>query len=189
MYKRQRRARARAGLASAEEALEEARRELERAQELFERQVMSTHELQLEQIALSRAEAAYQEARSELQLADLDLEYATIRAPYDAVVLQRRAEPGQTVVTRLQTTPLLVLARGDRMLATVPVTSEQLGRLQPGQELTVRADGREYRGSVARLGLEPEERDGELLYTVEVSIPVEEGAVLRAGQPATVALP
>lgn len=182
-------AEAQAAVKSAEEALAEARREVERAQELFDRQVMSIHELQLEEIALTRAEADYERARAGLQLAQLDLEYATVRAPFDAVVLARQAEPGQTVVTRLQTTPLLVLARGDHMLARVPVSGEQLQDLQQGQTLSVRAGGRSYEGTVARLGLEAREQDGQWFYPVDVRIPAGADAGLRAGLPVTVALP
>jgi len=184
-------ARARAELASAEQVLAEARRELERAQELFDRQVMSTHELQLEEVALSRAEAAFERARSELQLAELDLEYATVRAPFDALVLARQAEPGQTVVTRLQTTPLLVLAHGDRVLARVAVSDAQLQRLQVGQEVTVRLDGGSLRGTIARLGLERQDQaqEGAALYGVDVALPAGEGRILRAGQAVTVVLP
>lgn len=182
-------AKARAEVASADEALAEAQREVERAQELFDRQVMSTHELQLEKIALTDAQAARQKARSELELAQLEMEYATVRAPYDAIVLQRRVEPGQTVVTRLQTTPLLVLASAERMLARARVTAEQLAQFQAGSELQVRAGSETYRGTVGNLGLEPEDTEQGPRYGVEVQISVAAGQTLRAGQPATIVLP
>lgn len=182
-------ARARAELASAQETLAEARREVERAQELFDRQVMSTHELQLEKIALTEAQSAHQKAKSELELAQLELEYATVHAPYDAVVLQRRVEPGQTVVTRLQTTPLLVLAGAERMLARARVSAAQLAQFKPGSEVEVRVEGRAYRGTVGNLGLEPEDTADGPRYGIEVQIPAAAGQDLRAGQPATLVLP
>ena len=180
---------AQAEVASAKEALEEARREVERAQELFDRQVMSTHELQLEKIALTEADSAYQRARSELELAQLDLEYSTLRAPYPAIVLQRRVEPGQTVVTRLQTTPLLVLAGADMMLARAQVTPAQLAQIEPGREVDVEVAGNTYRGTMGNLGLEPTDTAEGPRYPVEVRIAVEAGETLRAGQPARIVLP
>ena len=180
---------AEAQLTSAKEALEEAKREAERAEELFERQVMSTHELQLEKIALTDAETAYQRASSELELAQLDLEYSTVRAPYPAIVLQRRVEPGQTVVTRLQTTPLLVLASAEQMLARTAVTVEQLTQLSPGSNVEVRVGGRSYQGTVGNHGLEPEQADNGPRYQVEVRIPAAADSDLRAGQTATIVLP
>lgn len=182
-------AKAQADVASAKEALEEANREAERAQELFDRQVMSTHELQLDKIALTNAEAAYQRARSELELAKLDLEYSTVRAPYSAIVLQRRAEPGQTVVTRLQITPLLVLASAEQMVARAQVTAEQLSGFKPGSEVDVRVGEHAYRGTVGNLGLEAEDTGNGPRYGVEVRIPADAGAGLRAGQQATIVLP
>lgn len=180
---------AQAELVSAKETLEEAKREQDRAQELFDRQVMSTHELQLEKIALTNAEAAYQRARSESDLAKLDLEYSTVRAPFPAIVLQRQAQPGQTVVTRLQTTPLLVLASSERMVVRLAVAPDQLARLQPGSEVQVRVAGRSYQGSIGNLGLEPEQNEQGLRYDVEINIPAGADQNLRAGMVATVVLP
>lgn len=176
---------AQAELASAKEVLAEAKRELERDQELFERQVMSTHELQLSKIALSNAEAVFQGARAELELAKLDLEYSTVRAPYPAIVLQRQVEPGQTVVTRLQTTPLLVLASSEQMLVRASVSPEQLAQLKPGSAVEVRVGGRTYAGQIGNLGLELVRGDQDPRYEVEIRIPAGSDDDLRAGQAAT----
>ncbi len=178
-----------AELASAKDVLEEAKRELDRDQELFERQVMSTHELQLSKIALTKAEADFQRARSELELAKLDLEYSTIEAPYPAVVLQRRVQPGQTVVSRLQTTPLFVLASSEEMLVRAEVSPEQLAQLKPGSTVDIRIDGRSYQGKIGNLGLEPKRTDQGPRYQAEVAIPVQKEGELRAGQSATIELP
>lgn len=180
---------AQAELSSAKEALAEAEREVGRAQELFDRQVMSTHELQLAKIAHSDAQAAFQRARSELELAKLDLEYATVRAPYPSIVLHRRVEPGQTVVTRLQTSPLLVLASSEQMVARMMLTPEQLAQVKPGAEMEVRVGGRAYPGKVANLGLEPTQGETGPRYEVEVRFPASAEDDLRAGQVASIDLP
>ncbi len=178
-----------AELASAKDVLEEAKRELDRDQELYERQVMSTHELQLSKIALTEAEANFQRARSQLELAKLDLEYSTIEAPYPAIVLQRRVQPGQTVVSRLQTTPLLVLASSEEMLVRADVSPDELAQLRPGSTVDIRVGGRSYKGKIGNLGLEPKSTDQGPRYPVEVAIPIQKEGELRAGQSATIELP
>ncbi len=181
---------AEADVAEARDALAEAEREVERAQELFERTVLSVHELKLVQIARTRARSELERARATLAQAELDLEYSVVRAPFNAIVVQRRADPGQTVVTRLQSTPLLVVAERGRILARAAVPGDQLGALRRGQELTVWVAGKRYAGRVARLGMEPVSSEGAgARYPVDVEFAVRAEEGLRAGQPATLELP
>jgi len=138
---------ARARLAGREADLEEARRERDRALELYERTVLSDHELQLARIAHTQAEAAAAEARAALVRAELELEYATLRAPFDAVVLERRAEPGQTVSAALAPPVLLVVAEAGRMALHVPVASDVAAALRSrlgDGGFRVRIQDREY---------------------------------------------
>lgn len=181
---------AQADVAQARDALAEAEREVERAQELYDRTVLSVHELQLVQIAHTRARSELQRAQATLAQAQLDLEYSVIRAPFDAIVVQRRADPGQTVVTRLQSTPLLAVAERGRILARATVPSDQLRALRKGQALIVRVAGERYPGRVARLGMEPVSGEGAgARYPVDVEFAVRAEEGLRAGQPATLELP
>ena len=182
---------AKADNAHAKDALDEAKRELERSQELFDRTVLSIHDLQLVKIALARAQADYRGTQAALEQAKLNLEYSAIRAPYDGIVLHRQAQVGQTVISRLQATPLLVLARSDRMIARAGVVRKELDKLNPGQSLNVQVGGETYAGKVVRLGLEPmpEEVGPEPVYAVDIEFTPPAGSDLRAGQQATVPLP
>jgi multidrug efflux system membrane fusion protein len=181
---------ARADVAQAKDALEEAKRETNRSQELFDRTVLSVHDLQLAKLAQTRAEYEYSSAQTSLELSRLNLEYSVVRAPFNGVIIDRQAEPGQTVVTRLQTTPLLVLAQADRMLAHARVDEDQLHRLRSGQKVSVAVFGKEYPGTIKFLGLEPETiAEGLPLYGLNVEFAVPEATTLRAGQKATIMLP
>ena len=106
-----------ARLAKAREERDEAVRELERTQELFERTLLSVHDLQLAQIAATGAEADHSSAEAELAEAEIKLEYSRILAPFDARVVSVPAQPGETVVSRLQARPLVVVAPAGRMRA------------------------------------------------------------------------
>ena len=91
---------AEARLDRARPTLQEARREVERAQELYDLGVLSDHELQLTRIALSQADAEYRLGEAGLTQARLDLEYSALRAPFDGLVLETHVAAGETVVTR-----------------------------------------------------------------------------------------
>jgi len=168
------------------EARAEAEREQERAQELYDRTLLSDHDLQLAKIAFVQADAQYRAARAALEQRTLELEYSALRAPFDAMVLEQRAQVGQSVVSRLQSEPLVIVAEAKRMQLRILLRGEQVDQLQPGQETTVAIDGREYRGTVVELGLEPVERGG---YPVTIHFPVSSETRPRAGQQGRAVLP
>lgn len=164
---------------------DEARRELARNQELYDRTLLAEHDLTLAKIARDAAEAALKTAEADLEQARWELDHSRLRAPFEAWVVRRRAEPGQTVVSRLQAEPLLVLARAGSMLAQARVDAVRLAGLHEGQPLTVRVARRDYPGHIQRLALEA---DAQGRYAVDVVF--DSGAkLLRAGLPATVVLP
>lgn len=175
---------------AAKDARDEARRELERTTELYERTLLSDHELQLAKIALSNAEADLLAAEAERTLARLELEYSRVSAPFDGVILERGAEVGQTVVTRLQSVPLLVLAETGRMLARIEVGEQELAMLRQGTEVQVRVGGKTFRGAVQRVGMEPVIAAGGVAkYEADVLFEYPRNERLRAGQSAVVVLP
>ncbi len=179
---------ARARVDKEEQVREEARREWERAQELYDRTVLSDHDLQLAEIAFVAADADYRAAEAELARAQLELEQSVIRAPVQGFVIRKDAEPGQTVVTRLQATPLLIVAESGRYIARVRLRRDALGELSREQEINVRVAGERYRGVVKRIGLEPVGAKGEL-YDLDVVFSTEPTVTLRAGQDVEVDLP
>ncbi len=171
-------------------ALDEARREKERAEELYARTVLSDHELQLARIGWTTADTRLESARADLDRARLNLEYSVIRAPYDGIVLNRHVEVGQTIVNRLQSTPLLVLAETGRMRAHLLLSQEQLLTLASGEKAMVKVKGRTYPGSVLSIGLTPESgKSGAPLYGVDISFHAGSTDTFREGQPATVSFP
>jgi multidrug efflux system membrane fusion protein len=181
-------ARARAELKRLDLARKEAQLELERAEELYERTVISAHDLEQARIDFAAVDAQYQGARAARTQAELDLHDSVIRSPLEGVVVRREAEVGQTVVSRLQSVPLLVVAEDRQMLARARVGTAALSQFAPGQSVTVVIDGADYAGVVHGLGLEPVAvTGGQPEYAVEVLIDIgaEAHGRLRAGQPAT----
>jgi RND family efflux transporter, MFP subunit len=182
--------RAEARVQAGKEARDEAQRELERTTEMYERTLLSDHELQLAKIALSDAQANLLAAEADRTLARLELEYSRVSAPFDGVILTRSAEVGQTVVTRLQSVPLLVLAETGRMLARIEIGEQELAALRPGAEVQVKAGGKTFRGMVQRVGMEPVIAAGGVAkYEADVLFEYPRDERLRAGQSAIVVLP
>lgn len=168
----------------------EAEREQERALELYDRTVLSEHELQVAKNNLIAARARYKMEQAELVQAELDLEYSSLRAPYDAVVVSRLVEVGQTVVPDLQPAILFVLADAAHMLARGHVAAGEITQITLGKEAEVEIDGQEYQGRVVNFGLESrrETKESDKVYFVIVEFPIS-GRPAYVGQSVTVKLP
>ena len=132
-----------------------------------------------------------------LDRAKRDLSFTVIRAPFDGVVGNKAVQPGQYVQTG---TRLLSLVPLDSVYVEANFKETQLGRLVPGQKVTIRPDAlssRTIEGSVESLApasgaefsmLPPENATGNFTKIVQrvpvrikVPIAVAEEGVLRAG--------
>jgi len=159
----------------------ESRRDLERAKELYARTVTSTTELDLAKLRQARAETQLTAARARVERARRQLEESRPRAPYDALVLARLAEPGMAN-SQCQPSTLLRLARADEILARVELGAVQAAILQLGMSATVQVAGGRVEGKISAIQPGANGR-----YLVDVAIPRTAG--LLAGMSASVRLP
>lgn len=173
-----------------QEEAAEAGRDLKRIQELYDRTVISTSELDQAKLRQARAAAQVKESQARHKQEAKNRADSILRAPFDALIVARMVEPGQAVAAGLQPQALLVLARGGEMVARAQVGEEQIGHLKAGQEVTVSVGKQSFRGKIRTLGLEPGSRDksGNPLYALDVVFPAGD-AVLRSGASASIALP
>lgn len=178
-------AEARANVVEAEQKRLEAKRELDRALELYDRTVLSEHDRQLAEIASASAEAVYQRALAKLTQSQLDLEYSAIRAPFDGFVVAVETHPGATVISDLQSLPLVTVAEAGRIVVQGRASAEQLHAFSQDARVDVRIQGRNYPGTIAAVGLDPlDGGSGEISYPVTVDLELPDGEVLRPGQAA-----
>ena len=167
----------------AQAALEEARREDERAIELYDRTVLSDFERNQAKIALQAARARAEEARADLIQARLDLERSVVRAPFDGLVLAVNVSPGQTIVSAWQSQPLVTLADNRVYRARAQVSAAQASQLEPGAELRATIGDQSLAASVSHVGFEPVGQAGQgPLYELVAEIRVEDGRSLRVGE-------
>ncbi len=169
---------------------DEAERELNRSQELYDRTLLADHDLTLAKLAFAEAEAVYQRGRADMQAAEDELSDSELHAPFDAVVLDRRVQPAQTVMNQLRVEPMLVLASATEMVARFTVQPDEVKELAPGNKVNVSVDGERYQGVVESLrldlsgGYSSSTAKG---YTVEVLFPTNKP--LLPGTAASISLP
>lgn len=175
-------AEARADIARLTEDEADARRELERAQELYARTVSSTTELDAAKLRHARANALLTAGQARLERVRQQLQDSEVRAPFEAVVLARRAEPGMAVATQCQPPGLLTVARADELLARSQIEATKVAGIKLGATATVDVGGHSYPGSVRAVSAGA---DGKYTLDVAFARPAE----LMAGQRATLRLP
>lgn len=160
---------------------EEAKRELERAEELYARTLLADHDLQLAKIDYANAEASYQRSRAGYHQSREALENSELHAPFDAVVVARMVQPAETVVSELRAEPMLVVAADGRMTVRFALKGDDLAALKSGQGVTVEVAGKRYRATIDGIS----EQDNRMV--AEASF--ETGDSLAPGTAARVSLP
>ena len=177
---------ARARVARVAPDVAEARREFERTEDMYERTLLSEHDLELARIALAQAEADAAHAEATLRITEIERERSVLRAPFAGVVIERRVEVGEVLNTRVENTPLVVLGDVSRLVARTLLAPDALAGWTPGLEASVLVAGRRIAGKVRHLSPEPvqpaRDTEAEGVYAVDVEFEPPSDAVIRIGQ-------
>jgi membrane fusion protein (multidrug efflux system) len=167
---------------------------------------LQTAETAPQQVAATKARAAAAEARvmqlrAAVKQAELNLEYATVKAPTRGVVSRKTVEPGQVIQPGQ---PLMTIVSLDPVWITANFKETQLEDMRPGQRVTVKVDaygGKTLTGKIESIAaatgarfslLPPENATGNFVKVVQrvpVKIVLDEGQdaqrVLRPGMSVT----
>ena len=119
---------ARATLAQQKAALDYARIELARYQEIVGTNAVSKMDYDSKQNAVETDQALVQSAQAALETAQLNLQYCYIHSPIDGRAGARMVDAGNVVTAN--TTPLLSIQRIDPMYATFTITEADLPQVQ-----------------------------------------------------------
>ena len=179
----------RAAQRAAELLRAEAQREWDRAKELYDRTVLSEHELQVAEIGFAAADAQYQAARAAAVAAAVGLEYSRLSAPFDAWVLAVYVAPGQAVVNQVQAMPLMRVAERGRLRLRATLDAAQLATLAPDTAVAVQVGERRFEARLVNLDREPLGAERPARYAVEAEFTVPDDVSLRPGQTGTLILP
>ena len=162
--------------------LEQAVRELERAEALYSSNVLSRIDFEAAQYQHALAEAGYQSAEIGLERAQRNLQYTEIRAPIGGVVIARAVEVGQTVAASLSAPVLFVLAHDLAQMEILgSVDESDIGQIQEGQPVhfSVQAyPDRTFEGTVRQVRLEASTQENVVTYSVVIAVGNEDGALL-----------
>lgn len=160
----------------------DAQRDLERVSELYARTVSATTELDAAKLRRARAAAQLAAAEARLEMSRHQLQEAEMRAPFDAIILNRMVEPGLIAATPCQPNPLFTIARDHELLARTLLDAQHASRIRLGERVEVLAAGRPFSGEIRSLSVTAANQ-----YSLEVALARE--ADLTPGLAATIRLP
>src|SRR6059036_3056244 len=142
-------------LASAQAALELAKLNATRTEELFAKKTSSKADLDQAVANLHQAEANVKIKQGALDKAKADLEHCTITSPIDGVVISRSVDVGQTVAASLQAPVIFAIANDlTKMQIDANVAEADVGVLEVGQDVDFTVDAfpmRTFHGKVVQV--------------------------------------
>jgi len=123
--------------------------------------------------AVAGAKATTVQGNANLDKAQRDLDFCTIKSPVGGVIIDRRVNAGQTVVASLSAPSLFLIAKDlTKMQIWVGVNEADIGRIVPGAPVIFTCDafpGREFTGTVGKVRLNATMTQNVVMYTVEVN--------------------
>lgn len=141
--------------------LDKLRSDYDRAQELYDENLVSAQEFQ-------RTKYEYESQKAAYGLCALDLEYTAIRSPISGVVAERLIKVGNMV---LANSAAFRVTDPDPLLAVLHVPERQVGKLRDGQRAAINVDAlgeAEFSGRVDRISPVVDPSTGTIKVTVEV---------------------
>jgi len=123
--------------------------------------------------AIAQAKAATVQAQAGFDKAQRNLDFCVIKSPVKGVIIDRRVNIGQTVVSSLNTPSLFLIAKDlTRMQIWVSVNEADVGHIVPDAAVSFACDafpGREFTGTVGKVRLNATMTQNVVMYTVEVN--------------------
>ncbi len=131
---------------------------------------------------LAAAEAAVAQAKANLNSAQVNLAYCTIKSPVRGVIIDRRVNIGQTVVSSMTATSLFLIAKDLKHIQVwLSVNEADIGSISIGQPVTFTVDAlpnRVFYGQVGKIRLNATMTQNVVTYTVEVNTNNDDGKLL-----------
>ena len=131
-------------------------------------------QLGIAKASVASAVAQVVQAKAAVEKAERNLGYCTISSPVDGVVVDRRVNLGQTVVSSMSASSLFLVAKDLRtMRIWASVNEADVGGVRAGQGVSFTVDafpGRTFRGVVRRVRLNATLSSNVVTYTVEIDV-------------------
>jgi HlyD family secretion protein len=160
--------------------LDQAGAEWKRAQSLYDSKLMSQVDYdtdkanyEVAKANVSVAKSGIAQAQADLDKAQRNLDFCIIKSPVTGVIIDRRVNIGQTVVSSLNAPSLFLIAEDlTKMQIWVAVNEADVARIKPGAPVTFTCDaflGRRFEGTVGKVRLNATMTQNVVMYTVVVN--------------------
>lgn len=180
---------AKANLQLANSKLSQAERNWKRVENLVKSNAISTTDYDSYKAAyeeglanVSVADAAIKQADASLARSQRNVDYCVIRSPVKGVIIDRKVNIGQTVVSSLNAPSLFLIAKDlKRMEVWVSVNEADIGKIHEGQEVVFSVDALpadKFKGVVGKIRLNASMTQNVVTYIVEVSADNSEGRLV-----------
>jgi len=168
---------------------QDVKRDLDRAQELFDRGLNSLDELKKAELAYARAKLGKAEAAAKAARVKADLQHSEFRAAFDGIVLDLNARAGQIVYRSTQ--PIIRIAPYKQMLARILIGPRQMKKYKVGQKAKVIISGSKTKNAkIYRAGFEPVRIEAKgAIYEMDLIFTVNDEDNLRPSETVTVYIP
>jgi membrane fusion protein, multidrug efflux system len=163
---------AKAAVASTEAVRGQAAADAKRSAALIESHAISRQEYEQAVTALHSAEANLQRAQESVNEVQATLDYATVRAPSDGTVIDKKVDAGDMVIPGQM---LVTLFDPKRMQLVASVRESLTRQLQVGQSIGVRIDGLNKQCSGTVSEIVPEAQSSSRAFQVKVTGPCPAG--------------
>jgi RND family efflux transporter MFP subunit len=125
--------------------LEKAKRDLERAENLFKEQLISEQAYDERRFNVNGLEKKSLSLNAEVERFGAELEKKVVHAPYYGIVIKRHVDRGEWVSSG---DPVATIAKDDVVDIIAEVPEEVIKAVKPGTEVKVKAGGQEITGKV-----------------------------------------
>lgn len=166
---------AQSNLANAQSNLAYQKSNYQRMKVLYDKGLISTDEYDQAQLTYNQAQQQVSMQKQSVQQARTNLNYATITAPIDGIVLKKAVEEGQTVAAAMTTPELFTIAKDlTDMRVIADIDEADIGGVTEGQRVTFCVDAYPddiFDGVVTQVRQQPTTASNVVTYQVVISAP------------------
>ena len=152
----------------------DSKRNLDRTTDLYKKGLESELNYSAALTTFESNQAGLKQAQAALDRAKINLAYATIYAPINGVVIDRKVNIGQTVAASFSSPTLFTIANDlRRMQVQTTVDESDVGRVSIGQEATFTVDAyadEKFTGRVSQIRLAPQSIQNVVNYIVIIDV-------------------
>lgn len=163
-------------------SLADARRKLEQAKAMWDKQLIPRDQLETAELnvktlqsQIKSSEAGLIQATADLNTQRVNLGHTIIKAPIDGIVIQRSVDQGQTVASSMNAPTLYIIAADlTKMQVLASIDEAEVGRMRPGQPVTFRVDAfptETFHGTVTQVRLQPTTVQNVVTYSTVIDVP------------------